>query len=149
MKKLKIVVMMMFVTLLMTGCGSNDTSIVFDVETGDKIKVTLDESDNYQLIDDIPFVVSQDDEELSKGTFMNENGYNQYKELVENNEDVNILDEESNSNIEYIFFEYESYTSEYNYIIMIKDSNTGIVLKNTVSQDSAEEVFSRLSFARD
>ena len=98
MKKLKIVVMMMFVTLLMTGCGSNDTSIVFDVETGDKIKVTLDESDNYQLIDDIPFVVSQDDEELSKGTFMNENGYNQYKELVENNEDVNILDEESNSN---------------------------------------------------
>ena len=33
MKKLKIVVMMMFVTLLMTGCGSNDTSIVFDVET--------------------------------------------------------------------------------------------------------------------
>ena len=80
---------------------------------------------------------------------MNENGYNQYKELVENNEDVNILDEESNSNIEYIFFEYESYTTEYNYIIMIKDSNTGIVLKNTVSQDSAEEVFSRLSFARD
>ena len=51
---------------------------------------------------------------------MNENGYNQYKELVENNEDVNILDEESNSNIEYIFFEYESYTTEYNYIIMIK-----------------------------
>ena len=37
--------------------------------------------------------------------------------------------------------------SEYNYAILIKNSQTGVLLGNTVSEESAKEVFNRLQIS--
>jgi hypothetical protein len=54
------------------------------------------------------------------------------------------LDKGNGDGIKYVFWNYDD--KEYNYVILIKGSETGIILGNNVSRETAEEVFSRLKF---
>lgn len=42
----------------------------------------------------------------------------------------------------YVFWNYDD--KEYNYVILIEGSDTGILLGNSASKESAKEVFKRL-----
>ncbi len=133
----------------LTGCSSTTTtkSYTYDVETGDSIKVTLETSDGYDISSDVPFVISKDDEELSSGTFITEAYIILYLNEVQNDEDATIIDKGENDEISYTFYSYND--EEFNYIIEIKDSDTGVLLGNPNSQKEAEEVFERLNFEID
>ncbi len=134
--------------ILLTGCGSSSNgvktskSFTYDVETGDKVKITLNTSDNYDLTSSIPFTISKDDEDLTKGIFLTEANYEYYKKAAEQGSNVKIIDSGSKDGIDYIFYNYKD--TEFNYVIKIKDSNTGILLGNNVSEKSAKECFNRL-----
>ena len=123
-----------------SGCKSSK-SFTFDVETGDKIKVELNTTDGYDLSSDIPFVISKDNKTLKPEY------YNYYIDLVNEDSDSTIIDSGSNSNIDYVFYSYNN--SEYNYIIKVKNSNTGILLGNDHSKQEAEKCFSLLTFSKD
>ena len=129
-----------------SGCKSSK-SFTFDVETGDKIKVELNTTDGYDLSSDIPFVISKDNKTLSQGMFIKPEYYNYYIDLVNEDSDSTIIDSGSNSNIDYVFYSYNN--SEYNYIIKVKNSNTGILLGNDHSKQEAEKCFSLLTFSKD
>ena len=55
-----------------------------------------------------------------------------------------MLDSGTKDGIEYIFWSYQD--AEYDYAILIEESETGIILGNNVSEDSAKECFERLHF---
>ena len=48
-------------------------------------------------------------------------------------------------NIEYFFYNYNN--MEYNYVVKIKNSNTGIIIANPNSQEEAQKCFKLLSFS--
>ncbi len=128
----------------LTGCTSSK-AYTFDVETGDSIKVKLNTSDGYDISSDLPFTISKDGETLSQGTFITLTGYNQYIATVNNDINSKVLDSGSKNGVTYTFYTYNN--SEYNYIIKVDGSNTGILLGNPNSQVEAETIFNLLTFS--
>ena len=129
--------------LTLTGC-TKSKSYTFTVETGDKIKIQLNTTDGYDLSSDLPFKISKDGNTLSQGTFITIDGYNQYIEAVNNDSNAKILESKTKDGISYTFYSYND--SEFNYVIKINDSNTGILLGNQNSQEEAEKCFELLTF---
>lgn len=143
-KILSSLVLVCALVLTLTGCTTTK-SYTFDVETGDSIKVELNASDGYDISADLPFTISKDDKTLSQGTFVTIDGYNQYLDAVNNDTNSKILDSGTKDGITYTFYSYNN--SEYNYIIKVDGSNTGILLGNPNSQVEAETVFNLLEFS--
>lgn len=129
--------------ILLTGCETKK-SYTYDVETGDKIKITLKTTGGYNMTSDLPIEFSKDDDVISKGSFGKEELYDTYVEAIKDEDDAEIIEEKSNKTIEYVFYEYNN--KEYNYIIKIKDSNTCFILGNKENKKSAQEIFNRISF---
>lgn len=129
--------------LTLTGC-TKSKSYIFSVETGDKIEVKLNTTDGYDLSSDLPFTISKDGNTLSQGTFIAISYYDEYVNAVKTESLAKVIEENSNDDIEYVFYSYNN--SEYNYIIKVKNSNTGILLGNPNSQEEAEKCFKLLTF---
>lgn len=131
----------------LTGCAESEThkAYTFDVETGDKIQVKLDTSEGYDLSSEVPFEISLKSEVLSQGMFIEASQYEQYVAAVTEDANAALIDSETTDSYEYIFWSYND--REYDIAVLIKDSNTGILLGNTVSEESAKECFERLSFS--
>lgn len=145
MKKLIRLLSVIFIlTLILTGCTTSK-SFIYKVQTGDSVKVKLDTSNGYNLSSDLPFTISKDNTKLSQGTFITMDGYNQYIELVNNDTNSKIIDSGNKNGITYTFYTYNN--SEFNYVIKINNSNTGILLGNPNSQKEAEEIFEKLTFS--
>ena len=87
-------------------------------------------------------MISKDKEELSQGTFIAAEYYDEYVDSVSNDENAKIIDEGDKDNYSYVMWNYGD--SEYNYVIKIKNTNTGILIANNVSEKSAKECFERL-----
>ena len=135
-KKIISLAMIFSVLLMITGCTSNK-AYTFTVETGDKIKVELDTTDGYDLSSDLPFTISKDGNTLSQGTFITSS--------AKTDSLAKVIDEGSKDNIDYVFYSYNN--SEYNYVIKVKNSNTGILLGNPNSKEEAKTCFDLLTFS--
>lgn len=145
MKKLIRMLSVIFIlTLTLTGCTTSK-SFIYKVQAGDSVEVKLDTSNGYNLSSDLPFTISKDNTKLSQGTFITMDGYNQYIELVNNDTNSKIIDSGNKNGITYTFYTYNN--SEFNYVIKINNSNTGILLGNPNSQKEAKEIFERLTFS--
>ena len=130
------------IMLFITGCGKTTISYTFKVETGDNIIVSLVSNDGYSLSSDIPFVISKGKKELSQGTFIWADYYDAYVDSVSSDEKAKIIDEGEKDNYSYVMWNYDD--SEFNYVIKINGTNTGILLSNNISEESAKECFERL-----
>lgn len=146
MKKCILSLVFLFVSvILLTGCDSKLT-YTFNVETGDRIKISLDNKDTYSMNTKSPISFTKDGEEISTGTFLTSDGYTQYADTIKNTKEANIIESDSKDGITYMFY---SYNNEYNYLIKIDDSNTGFLLGNKTSLESAKEVFQRITITLD
>ena len=140
-------VLLVFVSVILvtaTGCSTSIT-LTWDVETGDSIKIKLDTTDGYDMTSELPFSISKDGESLSQGTFITIDGYNQYMNAVETDPTANVIETDTRNGITYTFYSVNN--SEFNYIIKIDGSNTGILLGNPNSKAEAEEIFNRLTIS--
>lgn len=140
----KIVFLMCAFMLLCTACQfSTSKSFTFDVDNGDQIKVSLDTTGGFDLSSQAPFGISQNGKVLSEGTFIYSEYYDYYVEVVDNDSDAELLDSGTKDGNEFIFWCYNDV--EYNYAILVRGSDTGVVIGNMVSEKSAKECFDRLT----
>lgn len=146
MKKLnKILLALMLVTVVfMAGCKNVTTtmSYTFNVDNGDQVEVKLKTNDGYKLTSSVPFEIKKDSDTLSTATFIYPEYYDEYVKAAKSDSNSTIIEEGTKDNLTYVMWNYND--EEYNYAIKIKDANTAILLGNTVSEESAKEVFSRL-----
>lgn len=134
------------ILLTVTGCTTSK-SFTWDVTTGDKIKIKVDTTGGYDITSELPFAISKDGETLSQGTFVTIDGYNQYMNAVKFDSNAKVIDSGSKNGVTYTFYSVNN--SEFNYLIKIDNSNTGILLGNPNSKAEAEEVFNRLTISKE
>lgn len=154
-KIISIFLTMCSILCVLSACNSNalktSLSYTYTVETGDNVKIKLDTSDGYSIEKDLPFKIIKNDTVISEGTFITIDGYNQYKNIVESGSDksVTIIESETNSNgITYIFYKVDSSAGiEYDYIVKINNSNTGLVIGSLISEADAKDVFNHLTIS--
>lgn len=144
-KVLALVLSAVLLICFLTACSNTKSSkaYTFTVDNGNKIKVALNTEDNYDLSSEVPFTISCDGKTLSQGSFILADAYQQYVSVVNTDENAKLIDSGTKDGNEYIFWSYND--SEYNYAILIKGSNTGVVLGNPVSKESAKECFDRMT----
>lgn len=140
----KLIYLITLLTLIMclTGCRKSCT---YDVTTGDKIKISIDTSNNYNMSDELPINFTKSDEIICQGTFAKGDAYDTYIEMITDNDAIRLIDQGSNKHIDYIFYEIIG-ENEYDYVIRIKKSNTCFVMGSLTSESDAKEVFNRLKF---
>lgn len=143
MKKLISLLSILMAACLFAGC-TTAKSYTYSVETGDSVKVELDTTGGYNITSDVPFVISKDGKDLSQGTFIFSNAYEDYVDEVSEQVGVTLLDSGEKDGMEYIFWSYND--TEFNFAILLDGSDTGIVLGNNISEESARECFDRLGF---
>lgn len=143
-----VVSLLMCVLFCFAGCGnagnlSTRKAYTFKVDTGDQIKIEIDTTDGYDLTSEVPFEILYEGEELSQGTFIEAADYEQYVEVVNSDPDAELIESGVKGLNQYIFWSYNN--NEFDIAILIGDSNTGILLGNVVSEESAKECFEKLT----
>lgn len=151
MRKKRNVLIIICLLVMLTGCGNgvqlkSNKAYEFTVETGDTIQVSLDTSDKYNITSELPFAISCDDKVLSQGDFIIGEAYDEYVNAVQTDSNAKVLDSGTKDCNEYFFWSYNNV--EFNYVILIGDSKTGIVLGNNISEESARECFNRLTISK-
>ena len=148
-KKYKIFFICMCVLLSMVGCNAKvkkSMTYKYSVDTGDEINITFNLSDNYKLKTELPFSISKDDETLIQGQFVTSENYNQFLDKINSDEKATLIDSGNKDGNEYIFWSYNE--SEYDYAILIGDSQTALVIASPVSEEAATECFERIDISK-
>ncbi len=119
-------------------------SATFNVETGDKIKVTVDVKAGYDLTMEVPFAISKGDELVLNGTFGLPEAYETYHQLAEADPNATILAEDSKDGNAYFFYTVtnpETQTTEYDYFVQVAGSQTVVIIGSTAEQEAVEAAF--------
>ena len=148
-KKFKVFFICMCVLLSMVGCNAKvkkSMTYKYSVDTGDEINITFNLSDNYKLKTELPFSISKDDETLIQGQFVTSENYNQFLDKINSDEKATLIDSGNKDGNEYIFWSYNE--SEYDYAILIGDSQTALVIASPVSEEAATECFERIDISK-
>ncbi len=147
MKKLIVcLVSLICMVAMAAGCTTRSSmSYTFTVETGDSIEVSLDTSNKYRISSSVPFTISVDGTAQTHGTFIFGDVYPEYANVVKTDAKAKLIDSGTKDGNEYVFWCYDG--KEYNYAIKVAGSNTGILLGNMVSEESAKECFNRLTIS--
>lgn len=151
MKKIVWLVLALAAVFLLGACTHLTTSLTYRVETGDNIKVTVDAKAGYTQNQEAPFTVSKDGEKILMGTFITLTDYDNYVQALTGSETpgAEILNQGERDGNPFIFYEYQGQAgAEYNYVLKIKDSNTGVLLGSQVSREAAEACFQAMSFEK-
>ena len=137
------------ILLALTGCTTYK-AYTFEVKTGDDIKVKLKTNDGYDITSDVPFSIKKDNKTLSNGIFITIDSYDTYVSNAKNDSKSNIIETSSKDDIEYVFYSYSNNDdNEWNYIIKVKNSKTGLIIGNQSSEKEAKEVFDRLTITKE
>ena len=67
-KKTFALLMVLCMTMMLSACKSS-TSVTYSVDTGDKIKVSVDTQTGFRQNTGNPYIISKDDTEYIQGTF--------------------------------------------------------------------------------
>lgn len=139
MKKI-IFALMAAAVLMLTGCTTN-LSLTFNVETGDKIKVTLDTTDSeYSLrAEDATFIVSAGENDKIHGIFLTEEMYDQRLEAAETY--GNVLESGK-----YTLYQIDNETDV---IMHVPDSSTGILIGSLEDEATVRDIMGRLTITNE
>lgn len=132
-------------TLAMLTSCTTSMAYTFSIDNGDSIKISLDTSDKFKISSNVPFEISQDGRVLMQGSFIRGEAYDEYVSALESAENTVIMDSGVKDGNKYTYWIYNA--QEFNYVIMVEGSNTGIVLSNSISPNSAMECFNRLTIS--
>ena len=147
MRKLFYLLVISSIIFLLVGCTTTKY-YTYKINNGDKIKITIKTNNGYDINYNTPFELSKNKEIISYGFFIDSDEFEKYKELGNDNNKFEMIENNSNDDIEYIFYKYNTDSTEYNYVIKIKNSNTGIAIANNISLDSAKDMFEHLNFKK-
>ncbi|MBD5158368.1 MAG: hypothetical protein HDT13_12145 [Butyrivibrio sp.] len=150
-KALKFAALFLAVLTVLCGCTvtkTKESSLTFNVNTGDRIKVTLNRIDGYKMDSKTPFTVSKDDKDIITGSFLTKDGYDQYYELIKGGDsDAEVIKESTKDGNSYIMYKVTSNgKTEYDFIVMITNSSTGVLMGSLESEEDAAACFEALKF---
>ena len=151
MKKGFAVFIILTLLVFLPACSTHASkSATYQVDTGDKIKVTVDIKAGYDLKMEVPFTISKDETDILFGTFDFLETYDTYYQLVKDDPNAAILAEDSKDGNEYFFYtvnNLESQTSEYDYFVKINNSQTVVIIGSMASREEAEAAFAAITLS--
>lgn len=152
-KAFKIAVILLAALAVLSGCTVTKTkeiSVNYNVTTGDEIKMTLNQIGGYKMNMKTPFIISKDGTEILNGSFITKEGYDYYYDMVKNQDsDATVLDEGTKDGNAYLMYTVVSENAqEYDYIVLVHDSQTAVLMGSLESEEEAKACFEAVKFER-
>lgn len=134
--------------LYLSACHTSK-SYTFQIENGEMIKVSLDTSDGYDLIQNNGrFSVEKEDKAILQGYFLSEEGYAERRAMILEAQDVTIKRTEKEPDL-YVYQCQGEVGLETDYLVQVMDAKTGIVIGSLNSYEEAEAAFSLMTFEKE
>lgn len=147
-KRICVLILVALSAIMFTACTTHSNmSFTFNVETGDSIKVSLDTSKGLLLTqEDGKFYVKNGEQELLQGIFLTKENYDYYMNLKDSSAMDVIEEGKGNNNNDYLFYECEGDNGkEYDFLVWVSNSNTGILMGSFIDQQSAKDAFNSIT----
>lgn len=137
----------LLILLCVSACHTSK-SFTFQIENGEQIRITLDTTDGYDLVqEDGTFAVEKDDAYVLQGYFLSEDGYQQKEELVLSADFIDmkrmVPDEDP---MMYVYQHEGNAGVETNFLFRLKGVETGIIVGSLESFEEADKAFSLMTF---
>lgn len=135
--------------MMLSACTTKTSKeVTYSVDTGDSVKITIDTKDGFDITMDVPFTVSKGDTDIFTGSFIYAEYYDVYREVVDEESNAVLLDEGNKDGNDYFFYSFEGNAgTEYDYFILIKDSETAIAMASLVGEKEATEAFKAMTIS--
>lgn len=136
----KLVVLLGILCIGIMGCASTGKSYTFGTESGEKIRVRLDTSSGYDIIENEgQFAITDlDGEAIVNGIFITPEFYEAYAELAVEYDHVT---GEKGGNT-YILYQYVAEThTENNYVIDIDGTDVGLIMASMAEKWEVQDIF--------
>jgi len=136
--------------LSLAGCTLNNTvSFTYAVDTGDRVKVTLNTEDGYTIGTGNPFIISKDGEDILTCQFLSKVGYDYFTENLTDEfvklQNGHIIENGNKDNFDYTFYTVESKFIENNFFVKLNDQ-TSLIIGSLADETEAKNCFDLLSF---
>lgn len=141
--------MCLILMLSLTACHS-EKSYTFQIENGERIKITLDTSDGWQLSQkDGVFTVQKEDNDILTGYFLTADGFAQNAAAVTASPDAEIITAAPEDSPTFYFYEYQGEAgTEVDYLFKVEGAETGVMMGSLSSREEAEAAFKLLEFSK-
>jgi len=143
--KLFTLIAILSITFILTGCKSYKT-VKFDGINSEKINITLNTTDGYDISAELPFYVTKNAKKICQGEFITIDSYDQALIDLKSTSGVKIIDKGSRDEGDYIFYSYDD--SSFEYILKLKKSNTTIHLTSNDKKDDITTCAKLLKFEK-
>ena len=144
MKKIFCLLMVAVLTVILVGCTTSLT-YTYTVETGDVIEVKLNTTNDLSMSHKPPIEITRNDTHLSDVIFIEKATYENYFSAAQTSENAVVLENAEKDGNKYLMWCYAG--REWNYVLLVGDSETGVLIGNAVSEESARECFEALTFS--
>ena len=128
----KILVLLLIIPFI-AGCKRTIKYTYNISSTNENIEISV-KGENISLSDNTPVIISKDNEEIVKGEFINKEGYEYFKRIIDKDEIVHDIKDN------YIYYEYKN---EYIYIIDIDKSDMYFRIKSN-NKDNLSSIYKYL-----
>lgn len=151
--KLKNIFLTMFTCMILlislTACESSK-SFTFQIDNGEKIKITLNTTNGYDLSQkDGVFTVKKEGEDILNGYFLSEDGYQEKLAAVNTSEGVTILEATPEASPTFYCYQFEGEAgTETDFLFQIEGTKTGVIAGSLNSYEEAETAFQLLEFEK-
>lgn len=134
---------------LLSACQSSQ-SFTFQIDNGEKIKVTLDTTDGYRLSQkDGVFTVEKDEQELLNGFFLTAEGYEQKAAAVLGSSDVVLLEASPEDNPTDFFYQFDGEAGlESDLLFKVEGAETGVMIGSLSPREDVAAAFQLLTFEK-
>lgn len=145
------VTLSMCVVLMMslTACHSSK-SYTFRVDNGEKVQITLDTTDGYNIKqEDGVFTIQKEEEDILNGCFLSAEGYKQKAAAVAALGDEAIIKATPKDAPTFYCYQFEGEAGlETDFLFQIEGGETGVLIGSLASRDEAEAAFKLLKFEK-
>lgn len=148
-KGILLTVLVLICAVMVSACStSSSKSLTFDVETGDKIKITIDTKEGYDLTMEVPFAVTKDGETVLNGSFAQIEAYDTYRQIIEGDANATLIDESSKDGNDYFCYTYEGAAgTECDYLMKVGGSDTVIIMGSLAGEDEVRSAFEAMTIS--
>lgn len=142
-------VLILICGMMLTACSTSASkAATFDVDTGDRIKVSVNTKNGLDLTMQVPFTITKDDSTIITGSFTYAEYYDVYRQVVEDDSNIELLEEGNRDGNDYFLYTLEGNAgTEYDFIVMVKDSKTAVIMGSLAEKEEAVAAFEAITIS--
>lgn len=132
---------------MLSACSTTASkSATFDVDTGDRIKISVNSKAGYDLTMEVPFAITKDGDTVLNGSFIYAEYYDAYRQVIDEDANATLIEEGNKDGNDYFFYTFEGNAgTESNYVMKVGGSQTAILMGSLAETSEVQAAFEAMT----